>query len=269
MIKENKSQPSDLFFVVVIYNKRCEESITCKYLIDKKSLAINVIVIDNSTSNLNNKDYCEKNGWKYISMNGNAGLSKAYNRALEELNNTNGYVVWADDDSAFDDRYIYEVLNYINSFDNEYKVFAPLVYAGKKIYSPDRIGKDGFIERINNLNEVDEKRISAINSGLVVDLSVYKNYRYDSKMFLDYIDHDFCLYCLKNKIRIKLVEKAIIRQNSFFEGKPTKEQRKKRDSIYKRDFLNYVKRNELNIIKAYKMLLSRKVYQLFQSIEKG
>ena len=68
---------------IVIYNKSIENSITCKNILSFNEDSIEILIVDNSTSNYGNKTYCEKKNIKYISMGGNQGLSKAYNAAID------------------------------------------------------------------------------------------------------------------------------------------------------------------------------------------
>ena len=59
--------------------------------------SVDIIVVDNSTKDFNNEKETKANNWTYLSMNGNAGLSKAYNRALDYLKDEDGIVIWFDD----------------------------------------------------------------------------------------------------------------------------------------------------------------------------
>ena len=54
--------------VVVVYNKKVEESITCKNIINNCHNLVEILIIDNSTSDLNNKEYCISKGLRYISI---------------------------------------------------------------------------------------------------------------------------------------------------------------------------------------------------------
>ena len=65
---------------IVVYNKECKDSLTCKQLENIKCDNIRIIVVDNSTINNDNRLYCKTRNWEYISMHGNKGLSCAYNR---------------------------------------------------------------------------------------------------------------------------------------------------------------------------------------------
>ena len=89
----------DYYAVVVLYNTFVNDSVTINNLRKIMSHQIHIVVLDNSTQDLNNGMTVMKNGWSYLSMHGNAGLSKAYNRAIEYLINEDGIVIWFDDDA--------------------------------------------------------------------------------------------------------------------------------------------------------------------------
>ena len=74
-----------LFAVVVIYNTSITDSVTCNNILKIRNHKINTIIVDNSTEENSNKLLCAKNGFVYLPMHGNAGLSKAYNRVLDYL----------------------------------------------------------------------------------------------------------------------------------------------------------------------------------------
>ena len=75
----------NFFAVVVLYNTFVNDSITINNLKKIHSHSVDIIVVDNSTKDFNNEKETKANNWTYLSMNGNAGLSKAYNRALDYL----------------------------------------------------------------------------------------------------------------------------------------------------------------------------------------
>ena len=80
-----------LYAILVIYNKSVLDSTT--YLFCKEHKYIQLIVCDNSTIDNENKMIVEKDGYHYISMHGNKGLSKAYNMAIDGIKNNQGYVI--------------------------------------------------------------------------------------------------------------------------------------------------------------------------------
>lgn len=74
----------DIYCVLVVYNKSLKDSVTFNCLKNVKD--INIIVCDNSTKDFGNESYLKGHGFTYINMHGNKGLSKAYNAALNHLN---------------------------------------------------------------------------------------------------------------------------------------------------------------------------------------
>lgn len=73
--KEFKMKLNSVFVLIVIYNKHCSESVTCRGLLNIKD--INVILYDNSVSDYKNRDFCKKYKWVFMGGEGNDGLSKS------------------------------------------------------------------------------------------------------------------------------------------------------------------------------------------------
>lgn len=73
---------SKITAIVVIFNKTISQSITCQR-IKAMDRNIDVLVVDNSESSNSNEIVCKELGFRYLSMNGNKGLSKAYNAAVD------------------------------------------------------------------------------------------------------------------------------------------------------------------------------------------
>lgn len=242
---------ANIYFVVVIYNKECSESPSISFAV-KKQQELNIIVVDNSTIESNNRLFCEENSITYIPMNGNAGLSKAYNAALDCIGRKDGFVIWADDDTEFPDNYVNEMIEFINI--NKYTIALPLVLAGKEIYSPITIDCDGVPKRIKNLDELG-KSITGINSGMMVSLDFYENYRYDENMFLDFIDHDVCVSCQQNGGTVGFVKCVVLMQNSFFSSRIHLRSMANRRKIYRHDFRFFCKKHDISRIIAEKKLI--------------
>ena len=96
--------------VIVIYNTYAGDSVSVISMIEQNARPI---IIDNSTSDYNNQNYCEKNGLTYVSMNGNAGLSKAYNRAVSIINDDVDYILL---DSYNEKQHLHLFLNIFSLF---------------------------------------------------------------------------------------------------------------------------------------------------------
>lgn len=170
--------------ILVVYNMDVSESVSYQFINRHKE--INLIVVDNSDHDFKNNKKVESDGNTYLSMNGNQGLSRAYNTALDWIQKYNpemdGYVILLDDDTSLNEEYLNEVKKV--SCD----IAVPVVKAKNIIISPCRIKRDIVSQWDGQSNLLD---FSAINSGMVISLHLFKNYRYDEKLFLDYVDHQF------------------------------------------------------------------------------
>ena len=226
---------------IVVYNKECVDSLTCRQLEKINNKNIRVIVADNSIEKNNNMDYCHKRNWKYINMNGNKGLSCAYNKVLEEMNgyNNNNFIIWMDDDTEITESYFIELDKKLESGDNS-DIYAPIIYDNNNIiYSPNE--RRFFRNKLIKLPEekIDNNLFNAINSCLAVRCSLYENYRYDERLFMDCVDQKFCEdMCKKNikfsKINVKIRQNFFQRSNSL-----TEESVWKRYKIRIHDFMIY------------------------------
>ena len=254
--------------VIVIYNENCADSPSCTALIN---LGHKPIIVDNSTMENNNEQFCISNGLEYISMHGNKGIPKAYNCALDHIKarNKEGYVIWLDDDTELDSNYFTELEKAINS-DKEAKIFVPVVYSLERdnyILSPCILNTNRVfnLKPIDTLDDIDSKEIlSAINSGMAVDISVYDNYRYDENMFLDFVDHDF-MNSMKGKgIKIHVLRNASLYQNYSGHERPPKAQAKVRNEIFRKDYRIYGKKAGIPKFVVEKRLMNNKLQFFFR-----
>ena len=231
------------FFIVVIYNKNCDESKTCQALLNRNNSDEYVMIMDNSEIKNDNMSFCNELQWKYVSMNGNKGLSKAYNKAINILkDNKNDFIIWLDDDTFITDEYI-ENLKKACKINSEKKVFMPIIYDNnKKIISPSIFTKikNFKLKDESELKKINIKNILAINTCLAVKISVYSNYRYNEKQFLDLIDNSFFYYLRKEKIEYCILPNKII-QNFFSSEKINYEKKLKRELIEIHDYKEYIK----------------------------
>ena len=173
-------------------------------------------------------------------MNGNAGLSRAYNRALELLHPAAAdLIVWADDDTEFPGNYFGDLIRWSEARPDA-AVFLPVVMSRERMISPALYGK----YRIRTAGSTDElagREITAINSGMAVRASVYQNYRYNEEIFLDYLDHDFMRYCRSKKLPAAIMTQVLLQQSFFADSRPERIAALKRRKIFSRDFRLYSK----------------------------
>ena len=233
-----------LFAVVLLYNTRVEDSITCKSIENINCENLTVIIIDNSTIKLNNEEICKNKKYEYISMNGNKGLSIPYNRAITYIKNIkkadeNDYVIWLDDDTELTKEY-FEILNKSIVNNPEVDVFAPIIYGQDGvIYSPNssRYIKNKLIKNENEIYRI--TKYNAINSCLCVKLSIYSKYKYDERLFLDQIDQKFFDDMRKKNVKFYTLKTAI---NQNFSQREKKIEPKKiliRYEIRTKDIMEY------------------------------
>lgn len=229
----------NFFAVVVLYNTFVNDSITIKNLKSIHSHSINIVVVDNSTKDMKNEEETKANNWVYLSMNGNKGLSKAYNCALEYLKNKEGIVIWFDDDTNVTQEYFDELELNAEKYEDA-DIFVPVIQGQDgKYWSPNeaRFLKNKQMKASDQ--NIPNNRINAINSCTAVRLSVYDDYRYDERLFLDQVDHNFFYDQRKLNRKVEIL-KVVIHHNFS-----TKSKMKNIDAVKTRyrimipDFLMY------------------------------
>ena len=135
-------------------------------------------------------------------MNGNKGLSKAYNAALNQISDDCQFICLFDDDTNISKEYFDKSLEYMNV--EEADIFLPIVKTETKVLSPCQFKNKKVIE-VRNSNEIDKKYISGINSGMIIRKTVFDDFKYNENIFLDYIDHYFMKEMVKRHKEIKIL----------------------------------------------------------------
>ena len=174
--------------IIVVYNKEVSDSKTIRKL--QTIPYLEVIVVDNSTCNNFNDSFCKNNNIKYISMNGNKGLSKAYNVAIDSITCTD-VIVLLDDDTNITEDY-FEKLRLAVLKNPDVDVFAPVIRGQDGvIYSPNSYNffKNKLIK--SSTDPIPQKSFNAISSCLAIRKRVFDDYRYNEVLFVDEIDHCF------------------------------------------------------------------------------
>lgn len=239
--------------VVVVFNKKVSDSLTVSGLMKHRNSNLDIIIADNSTADYGNRADCEKAGLRYVSMEGNKGLSKAYNRILDILEPSkekdNEYVVWFDDDTDVTGEYISELCEALNN--KQYSIFVPTITGQNGvIYSPNEVHffKNDYVLMKNK--EVRQSLFNAINSCLAVKLSVYVDYRYDEKLFLDMVDQKFFDDMRRRNIKCLRLKSVIYQSFSQRVKNPDKEKMKIRYKLRIKDLSAYCSESRLLRIKG-------------------
>lgn len=244
---------------VVIYNESCANSQTCCALERMTELNFPVLIYDNSTVDTGNKQYCEDHGWVFLGGTGNVGLSKAYNACIHHIRSVNCAEILClfDDDTDLDAGY-FQLL--MEALQHGGDIFVPLVYANGSLISPCLVDKGHIARRFADEDEALKYaggQLSAINSGMALDLSLFDHYHYDENIFLDGIDHQFLMDMKKKGKNICVFP---YRCNHAFSGeeKPALESAKKRFEIFSKDYRYILRNNKW----AYIVLVGKRALKL-------
>lgn len=242
--------------VIVMYNQWCGDAMTCATMEENTRKPDLILVVDNSTKDMKNEEYCQLKGWQYLSMGSNAGLSKAYNAALQVLKGQTDYVIWADDDTRFPADYFEKLAVYAEKHPDA-DLFLPVVKSQSVILSP-AVYTQRIVYPVQELEQLEGKEITAINSGLVVSMSVYEDFSYDEAIFLDYVDHDLLCWCRENGKKLCIMKDVELLQSFFNESIPTRAARKHRLNIYKKDIRVFeAKHGKNRLLTEYDLLRHR------------
>jgi rhamnosyltransferase len=240
--------------VVVIYNTACSESPSCIGLLQLHYP--NVLIVDNSTSDYQNAEFSATNGWRYISMHGNAGISKAYNCAIKDLKGQAKGIIWLDDDTCLNQSYFDELKKALEQNDQA-SIFLPIVKSEIGISSPCRI--DGqFVSAVKDIKDLTRVNITGINAGMAVKISIYDHFRYDENYMVDYVDHAFLRDMKKNGTVITILP-AVLKQN--FSGRSDdKVSSMNRFKIFLKDYRRFCLGSPGGFYAFHFAVLRRKIY---------
>lgn len=229
--------------IVVVHNVSCGDSTTCRALQHLEN-PVPVILYDNSTRDMGNRQACRELGWTYLGGEGNRGLSAAYNAGIRCLQERKwqGLVCLLDDDSALDETY-FRCLREASRKSSGH-IFVPVIVSGTKLLSPMELLPNQAVRRFADRQELDSYRgenLSAINSGMAVDIRLFDDYRYDEHIFLDGIDHTFVADMKKRGEKLHVIPCCF---DHGFSGdqNPTKEAALGRFVIFAKDY-GYILRN--------------------------
>lgn len=219
-----------IYAVMVVYNKRLAECPSFRSA--KRQSNVQLLVVDNSTDELvQNQEEARKAGAWFLSMNGNYGLSRAYNAAFDVLREKPGdWIVLLDDDTEIPDDYWLQL-----RMESPDAVLLPVVMtANGKMISPAEMKHD-IPHMVKSSESIRE--ITGINSGMAIPKQLADSYFYDERLFLDYVDHQFLKDIKKSGEKIRILP-VYLKQNfsvDILDLAPAI----RRLKIQKRDLLTY------------------------------
>lgn len=234
-----------IYYGIVIYNKKIIESASYNSLIYNGIENAEIIIFDNSNNKQcinENKIFTFDRKMKYIGKGENRGLSFAYNAMIEFLRQyakSEDYFVTLDDDTTITAEYVQEIKTATRN--NKFAVCIPIVIANSMVLSPSNVYYFGKIRPIQNLNQLQTNRLTAINTGVCYKLSCFDKVKFNEMLFLDCVDHCMFRDIRKNKLQVYIMEKAKIYQQYSRDDNPSCERRLNRFKITTKDVFNYSK----------------------------
>lgn len=143
----------------------------------------------------------------YIDVGGNHGISRAYNVAIKRVRAP--YVVLFDDDTAVSEGFFEGAATW--ALGSESGVFVPVVTVDGHAFSPCRRIL-GTFRPVGNLSRIPID-FSAINSGMVISVDVFADYRYDERLFLEFVDHKFVSDTRSRGIGVTVMSNVVLEQS--------------------------------------------------------
>ena len=191
--------------VIITYNTGNEFS---KNVLSLKKHVGEVIVVDNGS---NKETLSMLRGLKeeitLIELNENKGIAYALNRGIEyAVNNDFQWVLTLDHDSTVSDSMISNMLSVYNSIDESEKEKIVML-------TPKHVEEKQMDVVSKSQENKWEYVLTEITSGALTKADFYKNELYDEKLFIDLVDHDYCLRINSMGYKIIRVNSAILIHN--------------------------------------------------------
>ena len=191
--------------VIITYNTGNE---FYKNVLSLKKHVGEVIVVDNGS---NKETLSMLRGLKeeitLIELNENKGIAYALNRGIEyAVNNDFQWVLTLDHDSTVSDSMISNMLSVYNSIDESEKEKIVML-------TPKHVEEKQMDVVSKSQENKWEYVLTEITSGALTKADFYKNELYDEKLFIDLVDHDYCLRINSMGYKIIRVNSAILIHN--------------------------------------------------------
>lgn len=248
-----------LFIVCVVYNKNINDIVSYNQFLksSKENKCVRLMVVDNSTEQHIVKNNLEmEKEFIYLNSDGNIGLSKAYNKALayidnQKLSTSNIWVMLADDDTIFPEKYLINLIKAIKEIDAtgvKCALISTNIKTNNGCMSPFTI-KGLAINAFEGETGKYYSNIYAINSGLCIKRDLLKLIGdYDENLFLDYVDIYFFDRVKKaGKGNLLIIDGDVQQKFSAVQDKSNGDS-KKRFQIFKKDFTQYCRTTNKSVL---------------------
>ena len=166
-----------------------------------------------------------------------------------------------DDDTHIPEDYFVRMLRDIQRKNAD--IYLPIVKDEVGILSPSMMKKYYCHRAIGgNVWKIRKSEICGINSGMAIALKVFKSYRYNEELFLDYVDHNFIRDMRKHHCRIEIVKTYI--HQTFSSNIHDEKKELARLEIFKKDINVFYKRGIGNRFFFHYTMLRRKMKLVFK-----
>lgn len=215
MLKENK-----ILFLIVLYNKKIQESQSIMNLVKNSNLLHNdlIIIWDNSPIPDNDESSLIKLNYKIFRTPENISLSDIYNNCVD-LYKYNFDNIWIFDDDSSIEKKMIELFKISIISNPTINLFLPKVKVENQIVSP---GKFVFIKakyfKLNISGIIPSKGIIGIMSGTCISMNFFIKYQYnfDTQLKIYGIDTKFYLDYCKKENNLFVIDYEMQHDLSFF-----------------------------------------------------
>lgn len=147
-----------------------------------------------------------------IYLEENKGIAYALNKGINySIRKGYNWILTLDHDSIITDDMIKNMLNCYESFDEDFKEKVAMlvpIHVEEKEYKSNA----SSITQVSSVSYMEV--LTEITSGALTKAEIYKNIgMYDERLFIDLVDHDYCLYLNKKGFKIIQVKSAILIHN--------------------------------------------------------
>ena len=194
---------NDIITVIVTYNV----GDSFRNNIDKiKEVVSEIIVVDNGSNEQTINMLREiENDFTLISLGENKGIAYALNKGIEcGLEKGCKWILTLDHDSIPKKDMLDKMLEVYSSLSEEEKDNIVMI-------TPQHVEEKNSKEPNNSLQY--EYVLTEITSGALTKAGYYNKNNYDEKLFIDLVDHDFCLGIYRNGYKIIRVNESILLHN--------------------------------------------------------
>lgn len=202
---------NNYLFAIIVYNCKVEETLAYQSLKN-----YDLLIFDNSDKEeffFCNESFCKKQNLIYLTKHQNLGNSKAYNLIFDYVNQNTKFkwLILADDDTKFSNQY----LNELNHLNENIDFYMPYIYSKQqkqivfpRFYYQNQVSHSYFPNLQLDL-------IETINSGLILNQTVFSQFYYDEQFFVYCSDFVFVKQLFNAKLKFAMINAKI--EQDFFD----------------------------------------------------